>query len=120
MQSTNRYEFLTSIMEEGEGSNISDIPIETTHGEPQKVTKAPKRSQTEPQGPLGLETENEEIDLGELDLDGIEKVCDNLSEGYIPTKQITLLQEAIVKTKRVQGLGVVSEPLKGGEGKKRG
>ena len=60
------------------------------------------------------------MDLGELHLDDIEKACDNLSEGYISAKQITLLQEAIVKMKGVRGLGVVSEPMKGGEGKKRG
>ena len=45
--------------------------------------RTPKPNPTKPQGLLGWEKENEEMDLGELDLDGIEKACDNLSEGYI-------------------------------------
>lgn len=119
-QPINRYEVLNSIIEEGEGSDRQDIPADTPHGEPQKEIKDRKPSPTKPQGPLGQDRENEEMDLGEPDLDGIEKACDNLSEGYIPAEQITLLQEAIVKTKGVRGLGVVFEPMKGGEGKKRG
>ena len=47
-------------------------------------------------------------------------VCDNLNEGYIPFEQISLLQESIIKTKGSRGLGVAPEPMKGGEGKKRG
>ena len=33
----------------------------------------------------------EEMEIEELDLDGIEKACDNLLEEYIPSEQITLL-----------------------------
>ena len=62
----------------------------------------------------------EDMELGELDMDGIGKACDNLSTGYIPFEQIALLQEAIIKTKGARGLGVVSKPMKGGEGRKRG
>ena len=62
----------------------------------------------------------EDMELGELDLDGIKKACDNLTTGYIPFEQITLLHEAIIKTKGVRGLGVVSKPMKGGEGRRRG
>lgn len=58
------------------------------------------------------------MELGDLDLDNIEKTCDNLNEGYIPFEQIALLQEAIIKTKGMHGLGVAPEPMKGGEGKK--
>ena len=66
------------------------------------------------------ETDTEEMELGDLDLDSIEKAYDNLNEGYIPFQQISLLQEAIIKTKGSRGLGVAPEPMKGGEGKKRG
>jgi hypothetical protein len=62
----------------------------------------------------------EDMELGELDLDGIEKSCDNPTSGYIPFEKIALLKEAIIKTKRVRGLGVVSNPMKGGEGRRRG
>ena len=66
------------------------------------------------------ENNTEEMELGELDLDNIEKACDNLNEGYITFEQIDLLQEAIIKTKGSCGLGVACKPMKGGEGKKRG
>ena len=33
----------------------------------------------------------EEMEIGELDLEGIEKACDNLQEEYIPSEQISLL-----------------------------
>jgi hypothetical protein len=58
----------------------------------------------------------ENMELGELDLECIEKACDNPKTGYIPFIQIALLKEAIIKTKGVRGLGVVSESMKGGEG----
>lgn len=107
-------------MEEGEGSDRQDKPEEALTRAPQKANKNPKQSPTEPQGTQGTDPKNEDMDLGELDLDDIEKACDNLSEGYIPFEQITLLQEAVVKTKGVRGLRVVSERMKGSKGKKRG
>ena len=61
----------------------------------------------------------EDMELGELDLDGIEKACDNPTIRYIPFEKITLLKEVIIKTKGVRGLGVVSEPMKGGRQKTR-
>ena len=60
------------------------------------------------------------MEIGELDLDGIEKACDNLLEEYIPSEQIALLQEALIKTKGARGLGIALEPMKGGEAKRRG
>ena len=53
-------------------------------------------------------------------MDGIEKACDNLLEEYIPLEQIDLLQEALIKTKGVRGLGIAPKPMKGGEAKRRG
>ena len=60
------------------------------------------------------------MEIGELDLDGIEKAYDNLQKEYIPFEQIALLQEALIKTKGARGLGIAPEPMKGGETKRRG
>ena len=62
----------------------------------------------------------EDMELGELDLEGIEKACDNPKIGYIPFSQSVLLKEALIKSKGMCGLGVVSNSMKGGEGKRRG
>ena len=56
------------------------------------------------------------MELGELDLEGIEKACDNLKTRYIPFNQIVLFKEALIKTKGSRGLGVVLDSMKGGEG----
>ena len=58
----------------------------------------------------------EDMKLGELDLDGIKKACNNPTSGYISFEQIELLMEEIIKKKNVRGLGVVSEPMKSGDG----
>ena len=55
----------------------------------------------------------EDMELGELDLEGIEKACDNPKIGYIPFRQIALLKEALIKSKGARGLGVVLESMKG-------
>lgn len=60
------------------------------------------------------------MELGQLDLEGIEKACDNPKTGYILFNQIILLKEALIKSKGSRGLGVVSDSMKEGEGKQRG
>ena len=60
------------------------------------------------------------MELGELDLEGIEKACDNPKTWYISFNQIALLKEVLIKTKWVRGPGVVLNSMKGGEGKHRG
>ena len=62
----------------------------------------------------------DDMELSELDLEGIEKACDNLQDGYIPHRQLVLFKEALIKSKGAKGLGVVSDPMKGGEGKHKG
>ena len=57
------------------------------------------------------------MELGELDLEGIEKSCANPKTEYISFSQIVLLKEALIKSKVARGLGVVSDSMKGGEGK---
>lgn len=81
----------------------------------------PKRSEGLPQASNVEEGSNvEDMELGELDLEGIEKACDNLKDSYIPFQQLVLFKEALIKSKGARGLGVVSDPMKGGEGKRRG
>ena len=59
----------------------------------------------------------EDMELGELDLEGIEKSCDNIKTGYIPFNQLVLFKEALIKSKGSRVLGVVLDLMKGGEGK---
>jgi hypothetical protein len=51
--------------------------------------------------------EDEDMYLGELDLDGIEHAFSNMTSGNIPTQQINLLREEIIKTKVTQSLRVI-------------
>ena len=60
------------------------------------------------------------MELGEIDLEGIEKACANPKTGYISFSHIALLKEALIKTLGVRGMGVVLDSMKGGEGKRRG
>lgn len=60
------------------------------------------------------------MELGELDLEGIEKASDNLKDAYIPFKRLVLFKEDLIKSKGARGLGVVSDSMKGGEGKHGG
>lgn len=119
-QSPNRYEAVNTIIKEGQGSKDQKDPKEQQCEEIQMKNKEQKHNERTSQGLSDMESVNEDMELGNLDLDGIQRACDNLTNGYIPFEQIALLQEAIIKTKAVRGLGVVSEPMKGGERKKRG
>ena len=58
------------------------------------------------------EDEVGDIELGELDLDSIEEACANKGVGYIPFRQVQLLQEAILKLKPSPKLGVGGTNLK--------
>ena len=63
------------------------------------------------------EDEGEEMDLGEIDLDEIEKKYDKAGQGYVSRKQLELIQEAIICTKAHQHLGITAEPQKGSKRK---
>ena len=75
---------------------------------------------------LELLDESEEMDISELDLEGIEKSCSDNVKGYVPQEQVSLLKEAILKAKFSSSLGINSgsfkETKKSGEdnGKKPG
>ena len=54
----------------------------------------------------------EEMDLGELNLDELEKAVEDPIKGIIPVQQVVLLKEAIINTKRGKKrktLGVIPE-----------
>ena len=40
--------------------------------------------------------EVEDMDIGDLDLEGIEKSCTNVEKGYVLQEQVILLKEAIL------------------------
>lgn len=116
----NRYKVLQEEDEENEQIVRQEEPKGRTKNKEQEI-----------EGPSGEEpkvqkerikggSNREDMDLGELDLEGIEKACENLKEGYIPFQQLVLFKEALIKTKGARGLGVVSESMKGGEEKRRG
>ena len=54
----------------------------------------------------------EYMELGELDLEGIEKAYDNLKTGYIPFNQLLLFKQDLIKSKGSRGLGVVFDSMK--------
>ena len=58
------------------------------------------------------------MDLGELDLEEIEKECSKKGQGYVSRRQLELLQQAILKTKASPQLGISKDPLKGIKWKK--
>ena len=59
------------------------------------------------------EVEDEEMELGELDLDAIEVECGKKGKGYVPRWKIKLLQEAIIKDGAHPNLGIDPDPLTG-------
>ena len=64
-----------------------------------------------------VEDEVEEMELGDLDLDAIEKECDKAGKGYVPKEQIELLQKAIIISKAIQELWICVELQKGSKRK---
>ena len=52
------------------------------------------------------------MDIGELDLEGIEKSCAEKDKGYVPQEQVSLLKESILKTKTSNSLGINSRSFK--------
>ena len=52
------------------------------------------------------------MDIGDLDLEGIEKVCSDKALGCVPQEQVSLLKEAILKAKFSNYLGINSGSFK--------
>ena len=52
------------------------------------------------------------MDLGEVDLDGIEQVCTIKGKGYVPQEQVSLLHNAIMRDKAQKPLGTIVVSMK--------
>ena len=56
--------------------------------------------------------ESEDMDLGEIDLDEIEREGYKKRNRFIPSRYIELLKEYILETKSTPNIGVANEPHK--------
>ena len=45
--------------------------------------------------------EEEDMDIGDLDLEGIEKACVDVEQGYVPKEQVILLKEEIIREREM-------------------
>ena len=57
------------------------------------------------------------MELGEIELDVLEKECEKEGKGYVSHEQLQLLQEANIRSKSHQALGIIVEPQKGSKWK---
>ena len=80
--------------------------------QPTKDTNAPDGMETQ-QMEIVEEAEDEEMELGELDLDAIEAECGKKGKGYVPRRQTKLLQEEIIKAGDHLNLGINPDPQTG-------
>ena len=48
------------------------------------------------------------MDIGGLDLEGIEKDCTDVEKGYVPQEQVILLKESILQYQASKQLGIIS------------
>ena len=67
-----------------------------------------------------LETDGEEMEIGDLDLDGLEAACSKKIPDHIPSQQVSLLEKAIIKAKAMKFLEVAAKSIKDLDGKKKG
>ena len=58
------------------------------------------------------------MEIGYLDLDGLEASCLDKTPTQIPPQQVSLLEKSIIQDKKSSYLGVVIESLKVTDGKK--
>ena len=59
----------------------------------------------------------EEMEMGEMEMNGIEKECDKKGKGYVSIRKLELLHEAIIKTRTHQKLEISSYSQKGSKRK---
>ena len=67
-----------------------------------------------------IETDGEEMEIGDLYLEGLEVACSEKVQEKIPPQQVSLLEKAINKAKTMKFLGITSESLKDPNCKKKG
>ena len=59
------------------------------------------------------------MEIGDLDLVGLETTCSEMAPESIIPQQFTLLEYEIIKAKEMNSLGFSAESLKDQEGKKK-
>ena len=59
------------------------------------------------------------MELGDLNLDGLEKEVDGLQKGVIPSQHVVLLNKATIKVTLNKSLGFVIENIKPRDTKKK-
>ena len=65
------------------------------------------------------ETDREEMELWDLDLEGLGVACSKKLLEQIPPQQVSLMEKTIIKEKTMKFLGIMSESLKDLDGKKK-
>ena len=119
INTSNSFDVLAKVPEEGNKQNHPEIQADialapkdshgssdvgAVKGQPPGLNDSPKDPEDD-EAPME-EDEAGDIELGELDLDGIEAACADKGAGYVPFRQVQLLQEAILKLKSPPKLGV--------------
>ena len=61
----------------------------------------------------------EDMEIGDMDPEGLEAACFDKSPSQIAPYQVSLLEKAIIQAKNMNSLGVVVESLKESNGKKK-
>ena len=65
-----------------------------------------------------MELVSKDMEIGDLDLDGLEAACSDKTPTQIHPQQVSLLDKSIIQAKNSSSLGVVMESLKVMDGKK--
>lgn len=99
----NRFEALSTLSGEGP-SDHPEKPIDPIQEDP--------RADAFPNGPPDIsvprEEEVEDMEIGDLDLDAIEKAMADKDKGYVPADQVKLLEKAILMSKPSLPMGIES------------
>lgn len=99
---------------EGEGSNQEPRQVKEITQHPENIHVVEEGTE---EGYLDMQEEDgKDMEFSDLDLEGLEKSCDDLKEGYIPSQQVMLLHESIINSKMIKTLGVMTANKKESEG----
>ena len=91
-------------------STMNKVPNPENENPDQNHVKESELENNNTDESIGQESKEEvkDMDLGELDLEGIEKACTKKYKGYIPQQEVSLLNEAIFKSRSSNLLGISS------------
>ena len=110
IQSKNAFAVLGDMAKDGNPKEKKEV------SHPTKELNAPDKMETQ-QMEIVEEEEDEEMELGELDLDAIEAECGEKGKGYVSRQKNELLQEAIIKARDQSNLGIDPDPQTGNKQK---